>query len=381
MSTLTRNEFQKKITFLFDNVGHLNPASRHIVDDIFEELKRVQSINLAFHEWDFWIQYKDEFYLFSAFESNGNHHIILDHELIIREYAEESPENQSEDALDETTFLQELKKAIVKSIVHAELGDYYNWIHNNLPLQNRTGILDFADLSEDTKKLIPVVEPNLPQEEVDKFLACKEDGYTISAQIRFRKMNASVYYNMYATALRSCNYEGINDLVKPLSDKEIFFKYCAQGYDGYLKEVNDDDPGEFAQWYNKVCRGGNVYFSYKNNKTLPTSLILCQDEIGYFLILHSRLPEGNPQVVQFYNALTEKNYPVWIQHPEELIDWLSGKECKVGIYPQETLDKNSIIQKDNYLAGIMAFDDLPNKEAKSEVRWYRERDLTPATEE
>lgn len=369
-SNMTKEEFKSEIAKLKNHIGEFDENSHQLLLEICDILKSARN-PWPDLEKNMWITQDGDWYELTVYSSSKNKDFFIDYERVIYEPTDINSENKKATTYDAKMFLFELVIALYSTLIKASKGEYLSWLEENLPYKYRCGYLHLSDVSKESAALLRENTTGLSSEEKECFLSYKDKGYILHGmQITFWDMNARLYYKIFACCARECGFDGADTM----SDKELFFKYFADEADDSIEEIDENDFRAFTHWYDQRGCGGNVYFSYRERTYLPAGLSLCQDEVGYFVAVYARTPEGNAMAVRFYNALIKENIPTYIKDGYRLASWVE-EDFRVYIRSESLMENNKITENKGFWHAITTYENLPNDELKNAVRWYEEKDL------
>lgn len=223
-------------------------------------------------------------------------------------------------------FVEWLIDSVQCCIAMLEAGSYNDIVKQELPAKHRTGTILRKDLWEVFPDVHEEYFENLPQAEVDAFLA---HAISDPAQLpgRLRNLTANDFFRCCALGYKANNYEGTD-----LDYRDQYLKH-ADGRHGGMCEIALDSSDSFDAWYHssehhgchpwEVCRGGN---------STHIDLYVVEDEDGYYLRVAGTSTWRSVEAIKFFLALHNAGMPVVIREAELLKDRLRGME-KVGIVP------------------------------------------------
>ena len=117
-----------------------------------------------------------------------------------------------------------------------------------------------------------------------------------------------------------------------LSPNELYYKY-ADGRDDGLKDIDENSPTEFDNWYNdKNRRGGHPWEVCQGGNSTHVSLYVFHDEYGYYLSAAGKSFGRSIETIKFYLALKRRDIPVYLENGTELLNRILGTD-KIGIVP------------------------------------------------
>ena len=225
--------------------------------------------------------------------------------------------------------LQELLDFLIykvrECIVMLENNTYNDYITNNLSYNKRFGVIkrrDYWTLYPDRKNNLL---SEISKEEIDEFIKKASD----QTNDRIKDMTASKYYEAVRLSYQNNNYD-----IGDLSDKELYLKY-SDGRDEGLRDINDDSPIEFNDWYQDKNRfGGHPWEIIRGHSFSRVNLIVYHDDNGYYLGLNGNIILRKVEIAKIYLALKKNNIPIEIYNVDVIKNALSGNDY-IGIVPND----------------------------------------------
>lgn len=225
--------------------------------------------------------------------------------------------------------LQELLDFLIykvrECIVMLENNTYNDYITNNLSYNKRFGVIkrsDYWTLYPDRKNNLL---SEISKEEIDEFIKKASD----QTNDRIKDMTASKYYEAVRLSYQNNNYD-----IGDLSDKELYLKY-SDGRDEGLRDINDDSPIEFNDWYQDKNRfGGHPWEIIRGHSFSRVNLIVYHDDNGYYLGLNGNIILRKIEIAKIYLALKKNNIPIEIYNVDVIKNALSGNDY-IGIVPND----------------------------------------------
>ena len=194
---------------------------------------------------------------------------------------------------------------------------YNSYIKNNLPYENRFGVIKRRDYWE--------IYPFLKRELLNKisFKQIKEfvtNDFTKPTN-RIKEMTAQKYFECITKAYKAINY---NTNIKK------HFKY-SDGKDNLLSKINQNSPKAFNNWYNNEnIFGGHPFEIIRGSSSTRINLYIEKDN-GYYLALNGRNILKNIEIAKIYLAL-KKEIPIYLYNHETIKKSFCGSDY-LGIVP------------------------------------------------
>ena len=294
--------------------------------------------------------YPDEFvwYNFTAIENKdiGCRLIFLGQKLVL----EIDPRKEQGDATDLAEFSGWLRIAVEEAVQQVAAGIYNDLVERELPPQHRTGTIQRAQIwevwPESKAQFFGGITPN----DITGFLAVGTDKLPLSTP-RLTSVSASDFFRFCAMGYAANHY---SDADKPPLEQ---YRRHADGRDDGLREINQDSPEAFDDWYhNRERRGGHPWEIFRGGNSSHISLYVMEDEQGYYLQLAGSAWTRTIETVIFFLALHRAGLPVTILDVDILKERLTGTE-KIGVVPEGIFPDycQSLFQSEK----IIAFMNLP----------------------
>lgn len=346
---------------MFDDFGNI---AEMIEEGEFDSLSEAE---------EYWKEmYPDEieWYAFSALEDKeiGYRAIYLCHRCAI---VQDKRRNQASLEQDISEFVQWLLESVRNCIDMLRLGNYNDYVLNNLPPQHRTGTIkrkDFWSIWSDKKREF---FKRITPEDVEEFIriASKQPKTVANFSLRLRSMTANDFYKYCTMGYEANNYRG-----NEKQPKEQYYMN-ADGRDDGLCEIAPDSPEEFSNWLNnraqygghpwEICRGGN---------STHISLMVVQDEKGFYLFLSGSAINRTIETVKIYLALSRAGVPVYLCEATTLVSRLEENEL-IGIVPEgiNPFYCESLFSQEH----IITFINLPEEDRESFLPYCNWQPIQP----
>lgn len=227
--------------------------------------------------------------------------------------------------------LQELLDFLIgkvkECIKDLEEGTYNNYIKENYSYKNRFGVIkrkDYWNLYPDIKKDLL---NEISQDEISYFIKNASD----KQNNRIKNMTSGKYFDYVGLIYKKLGYE-----IGDLTNKQLYLKY-ADGRDEGLSELDENSSIEFDKWYSDNSRfGGHPWEIIRGHSFVRVNLVVCHDELGYYLSLDGSKILRKTEIAQIFNVLNENCIPVQIYDVDLIKDAFNGEDY-IGIVPDNIL--------------------------------------------
>lgn len=278
--------------------------------------------------WKEYYPHETMWYSFSATDDTeidyrgmflGNKHVI---EVDNRKTEKGYPNEISE-------FTGWLLDAVKQVVAELEAGTYNNRVRNELPVENRTGVIlrkDFFDIFPEYRTEF---RDGLTQAEIDEFIqyanSQPEDHEKMEGHMT--SVTANDFFNACAIAYKANNYK---DCSRTPIDQ---YKGNADGRDEGLTEIDPDSAEAFEKWYKSDRFGGHPWEIYPGGNSTHIDLTVGHDKQGFIFCLAGVSVGRCIETIRIYLAFKREKIPVFLWDAKELVDRLLEKEL-IGIVPQ-----------------------------------------------
>ena len=269
-------------------------------------------------------------YRFESMQSDSCRKISLNFKTILNNYGE----------INQECFLENYYLVLINFLICKikyclwliKQGKYNDYVQDNLPYENRFGVIKRDDYWKiyPNKKL--VLLNSLSSSEISKFICDKG----VMPDFRLSRMTSRKYFKCFKKACQSIGYD-----VSNMSAKAVYLRYTC-GDDEGLSEIDLDSPMDFDRWYDSLDRyGGHPYNLMKGPCYSRVSLYVEKDVYGYYFGLNGRNILKNVEIVKVYLGLKDI-VPIYVYNYKQLKDSLVGSDY-IGVVPRGLdLEKNSI---------------------------------------
>ena len=194
---------------------------------------------------------------------------------------------------------------------------YNDYIENNLPYENRFGIIKRSDYWN--------IYPNLKRELLNQIKEFVKNDFNKPVD-RIKHMTSGKYFKFVKKAYEALNYNTTLDSV------ETYFKY-SNGKDENLSKINPNSSKEFDKWYNDENRfGGHPFEIIRGTSSTRINLYIEKDN-GYYLALNGRTIKKNIEIAKIYLAL-KKEVPIYLYNHEVIKNSLCASDY-LGVVPKD----------------------------------------------
>lgn len=235
------------------------------------------------------------------------------------------------DSCFENCQLQELLDFLIgkvkECIKDLEEGTYNDYIKENYSYKNRFGVIkrkDYWNLYPDIKKNLL---NEISQDEIVYFIKNASD----KQNNRIKNMTSGKYFDYVGLIYKKLGYE-----IGDLTNKQLYLKY-ADARDEGLSELDENSSVKFDKWYSDNSRfGGHPWEIIRGHSFSRVNLVVCHDELGYYLLLDGSKILRKTEIAQIFNVLNENCIPVQIYDVDLIKDAFNGEDY-IGIVPDNIL--------------------------------------------
>ena len=197
---------------------------------------------------------------------------------------------------------------------------YNSYIENNLPYENRFGVIKRSDYWKTYPFLKKEILNKISFEQIKEFVT---NDFTKPTN-RIKKMTAQKYFEYVTKAYKALNYTTNKKYIKN------YFKYSA-GKDNLLSKINQNSPKAFNNWYNNEnIFGGHPFEIVRGSSNTRINLYIEKDN-GYYLALNGRNILKNIEIAKIYLAL-KKEVPIYLYNHKKIKNSFYGSDY-LGIVP------------------------------------------------
>lgn len=307
-------------------------------------------------------EYPDEveWYEFTAveLEDSGYRAIALGHCLVLVQANEREAWNCQ---VDTSEFVQWLLDSLKECIAMLQKGTYNEYVRENLPPQHRVGTICRRDFWNVWPESRADFFRNISKEDAEEFIRLArsqvKDHEAFSG--RLPSMTAGDFYRFCSLGYAENRYP-----IDGMTAREQYYRF-ADGRDDGLRDINEDSSEAFYKWItNRRLRSGHPWEVCRGGNSTHVSLLVAEDERGYWLRLSGRAVNRTIETVKFFLALHRAGVPVYLADANALADRLSETEL-IGIVPEDVIPAYC----DSYFPGqdIIAFMNLPYEDREKFV--------------
>jgi len=305
-------------------------AKRGSIDDFgayeeYLEAGEVESREEFQELWEYYYPEPMKWYQLITITYNKVHYVFFGDELVF----EIHPEPQQDYSVDNSELAAWLISASEHAIQLLQAGSYNDYLVDNLPYKKRLGKILRSDYWRIEPEFKEAHLEGISPEEIQRFVQQIATQPERSPEARLPHMTSGLFFECCKLGYGANRYKNANTA----SARELYLAN-ADGRDDGLLELDEQSADEFSRWYHdksifgghpwEVCRGGN---------STHISLYANCDEQGWWLSLAGSSWGRSVETVNFYMALIDQGYPVFLHDGAGLAEMLTGADY-IGIVPE-----------------------------------------------
>ena len=264
-----------------------------------------------------------------------------------------------------------LKEAARESMALIKSGKYNELLENELPYQNRFGVIRRSDVWDAYPEIKKDTQSSIPEDVFQRFKEIIESGENDPDKIpRLSEMTTTDFLKACSLGYKACGYDVFDKDGNELSPYEQYLRYAEKNnvfFPGFRNkndgtpecEADMIDPHKWDEWYFKknspegypwqVCGKGSpthidLLVNHDNQKHkwefIPdndecNTTAKNGEDYGYYFVIEGSTLNRMADTIRFFVAIHDDGYPVILKNGKELLQRLNG-EGYIGIVPWAT---------------------------------------------